>query len=64
MSKENWWINDYRVNVYLNKVLVKSAVVRSKARRNAITNVLTNLYTGDVDHVTCEQLTFYTKADR
>lgn len=59
--KENWWINDYRVIVKLKGEIVASKVVRSKAPRTAITNVLTNIYTGDMDNVEIEQLTFHTK---
>lgn len=64
MSQENWWINDYEVKVFVNNEVVKTAIVRSKAARSAITNVLTNLYSGDVDSVKVKQLTFYTEQNR
>lgn len=61
MSKENWWVNDYKVRVFLKGEKVFETIVRSKATRSAITNVLTNIYRGDMDTATAEQITFHTK---
>lgn len=54
-------MNTYRVEVYLKKQLVFSREVRGKDRGRAITNVLTNLYRGDVDQVKAKQLSVMNK---
>lgn len=46
----------YKVEVYLNNEVVYTKEVKGKDRGRAITNVLTNLYRGDVDYVKAEKL--------
>jgi hypothetical protein len=55
--QRNPWMRDFRVTVYLNSETVHTSEVRGKDRGRAITNVLTNVYRGDVDSVTVEDIT-------
>lgn len=54
-------MNDYKIEVYLKNQIVFSKEVRGKDRGRAITNVLTNLYRGDVDYVKAIELPIINK---
>lgn len=49
-------MKDMLVKVYLNGEVVHESNVRGKDRGRAVTNVLTNLYRGDVDTVKVETM--------
>jgi hypothetical protein len=56
MNKEISSTNFYQVKVFLDNELMLEKTVKSKTPRNAITNVLTNIYKGDVDKVEIEKI--------
>ena len=62
MSK-NWLMNEHKVKVYFKGEVLLEKIVKSKSSRTAVTNVLTNIYKGEVDNVEVEQLTFNTKPE-
>lgn len=47
----------FNVKIYLNDDLVFNQVVRSRTSRTAVSNVLVNIYQGEVDAVIVEPVT-------
>jgi hypothetical protein len=63
MNKANGLVNEHKVKVFYKGGVVLEKVVRSKASRTAVTNVLTNIFKGELDRIEVEQLTFNTKIE-
>jgi hypothetical protein len=49
-------MNYFKVRIYLKGELIFEKIVKSKVHRTAITNVITNIYRGDMDTATVEKL--------